>query len=124
MYKYLAVALLLVGAAVAQDAGAPAIGNRLPALQVANHDIGTLLTAASTALAAGQTGQAQEALEEAETRALDRSVPYNDYNKPVDDPLIDEITEARQALGRGDKDAVQRLIEAAQARVRMGSTQH
>ena len=136
MRKYLALALLLAGAANAQDApamrsavpsdragniatGSPELANQLPEPQVATRDVGNLLAAASAALAKGQTGAVQEALEQAETRALDRSVAYNDYTRPIDDPLIDEISQARQALGRGDAPGVARLIEAAQAQLRV-----
>ena len=91
----------------------------MPAPDVATHNVLSLLDAASQAGAAGTTGAAQEALEQAETEALDRSVPYHDYNQPDQDPLINEITEARQALGQGDLARVATLIRAAQAQAKI-----
>lgn len=61
------------------------------------------LTAARAALAAGQTGQAQEALERAETRALDRPVTAAQMRTPNDSQLIARIGAARRALGHGDR---------------------
>ena len=46
------------------------------------------LRAAQSALAAGQTGEAQQALEEAQTRLLDRSVAYGQTNNPSDNPAV------------------------------------
>src|SRR5690348_11620523 len=52
------------------------IAGRLPPPPLEeNASVRDFLVAARGALAAGRTGEAQEALERAETRALDRSVP-------------------------------------------------
>ena len=67
------------------------------------HDTTTqdYLRAARTALAGGHTGQAQQSLEMAETRALDRSVAQGQTNAPSDSPLVSRIRDARHALGAG-----------------------
>jgi len=60
------------------------------------------LKAAREALAAGHTGQAQEALERAETRALDRSVVATKGGDPSSSPLVAQIHDALDALGHGN----------------------
>jgi hypothetical protein len=60
------------------------------------------LAVARSALIAGKTGLAQEALEDAETTALTRSVPYNAGGKPDGSPLVRDIESALHALGSGD----------------------
>jgi len=71
------------------------------------------LIAARSALVTGHTGEAQQALEMAATRALDRSVPLFQTNTASADPLVKEIGDARQALGEGDKMRALQVIEAA-----------
>jgi hypothetical protein len=71
------------------------------------------LAAARTALLRGRTGEAQQSLEMAETRALDRSVPLFQTNVPDKNPLIGEITQALNALSAGDRAATLRTIETA-----------
>ena len=71
------------------------------------------LLAARAALATGRTGEAQQSLEMAETRALDRSVPLFQTNVPPKDPLVAEIQAALDALGAGDKLRAMQIIEAA-----------
>ena len=61
-----------------------------------------LLVAARSALAANRTGEAQEALERAETRALDRDIPAGLEHVPAQGPLISGIGQARDALGNRD----------------------
>ena len=73
------------------------------------------LAAARTALLQGRTGEAQQALEMAETRALDRSVPLFQTNVPDRNPLVDEIGKALQALGSGDRGRAVQIIESAMA---------
>lgn len=46
------------------------------------------LRAAQAALAVGHTGEAQQALEMAETRMLDRSVALGQTNNPSDNPTV------------------------------------
>lgn len=71
------------------------------------------LRAARVALVAGRTGQAQQSLEMAETRALDRAVPQGQTNTPSDSPTVANIREARLALGRGDRDQAIQMIDRA-----------
>ena len=58
---------------------------------------------ARQALATGRTGRAQEAMERAETRLLDRSVEPSRVGIPADNSLVEMISRARQALGAGDR---------------------
>jgi hypothetical protein len=71
------------------------------------------LKAARTALVAGRTGQAQQSLEMAETRALDRSVAQGQTNAPSDSQLVSRIRDARHALGSGDRAHAIQFIDLA-----------
>ncbi len=73
------------------------------------------LKAAQDELAAGHTGMAQEALERAESRALDRSVPPSAANQPSQQPLVDQISKALHALAAGDKAGTMQMVQAAAA---------
>jgi len=73
------------------------------------------LIAARQALAAGRTGEAQEALERAETRLADRSTPLFRTNEAARGPVIDEVRQAREALGSGDRMQAMQLTEQALA---------
>jgi len=84
----------------------------LPAPQ-AGEEIQTLLIDARTALQAGRTGEAQEALERAETRALDRSVPAGDERFPAQDSLVHAISEARASLAAGNVAGAMAVITAS-----------
>jgi hypothetical protein len=75
------------------------------------------LAAARGALAAGHTGEAQQALEMAETRALDRSVPLFQTTAPIKDPLVAEIEDALHTLSAGDRLRSMRIIEASIVRL-------
>lgn len=76
-------------------------------------NIRQLLITARQALAAGRTGAAQEALERAETRVLDRSVPIGEQNVPDQDPLVAALMQARQALGNGRPQQAVAIIDSA-----------
>lgn len=78
-----------------------------------NASVAELLGAARGALAAGRTGEAQQALEMAQTRLLDRSVPLGQTDRPSDNPAVRLIAQARQALLADDRPTSMRLIEAA-----------
>ena len=65
-------------------------------------DIAPLLAEARADLQANHTGAAQEALERAETRVLDRSIPVGTERIPAQDRLVDAIGQARAALAGGD----------------------
>jgi len=71
------------------------------------------LRAAQSALAAGQTGEAQQALEQAQTRLLDRSVAYGQTNNPSDNPAVAQISQALQALAAGDSGRCMQMIQSA-----------
>lgn len=72
-----------------------------------------LLAAARAALAAGRTGEAQEAMERAQTRLLDRATPLFQTDRPSTNPAVLEITAALRALGNRDRAGAMRGIEAA-----------
>jgi hypothetical protein len=57
------------------------------------------LIAARQALAAGRTGEAQEALERAETRLADRSTPLFRTNEAARGPVIDESAAGPRGAG-------------------------
>jgi len=71
------------------------------------------LRAAQAALTAGRTGEAQQALEQAQTRLLDRSVAYGETGSPSANPAVHQITQALQALGAGDPARCMQLIQLA-----------
>jgi hypothetical protein len=71
-----------------------------------------LMQDARSALARGQTGAAQEALERAETRLLD----LGDPNAPASEQhaqLLQAVTDARQALGLHNPRRAQAILAAA-----------
>lgn len=72
-----------------------------------------LLAAARQALLAGRTGQAQEALERAQTRLLDRDTPLFQTNRPSDHPAVARISAALRAVGAGDRAGAMRAIDEA-----------
>ncbi len=81
-----------------------------------NADAMAYLKVARTALVAGRTGQAQQSLEMAETRMLDRSVPEGQTNVPIENLTVTEIRDARLALGQGDRSRAIGLIDVVIAR--------
>jgi hypothetical protein len=72
-----------------------------------------LLAYAQQALKQHHTGAAQEALERAETRLLDRTTAPAAGNTPDVTPLVEQINQARQALGRNDIDGASQIIASA-----------
>ena len=90
---------------IAPNLPSPAVGENAPP--------DAYLRAARAALLQGRTGEAQQALEMAETRALDRSVPLFQTNMPSRTPLVDTIGKALNALGAGDRAGAVQLIEQA-----------
>ena len=95
--------------------GSPDVANQLPAPRPGASTIAQMLTIAVGALQTRHTGAAQEALEQAETMALDRSVPQSESSTQITDPLVTDIFQARQALGA--KDIAGALHSAEAARV-------
>jgi len=71
------------------------------------------LRAAQGALATGRIGEAQDALEMAETRMLDRSVELGQTGNPSDNPTVVQISQARQALTARDRATCMQLIQSA-----------
>jgi hypothetical protein len=71
--------------------------------------------AAEAAIAADRLGEAQEAIERAESRALDRSVRPSRAGEPSHQPLVQQLAEARQALGTGDRAGALAKLNAALA---------
>lgn len=72
-----------------------------------------LLAAARAALMSGRTGEAQEALERAQTRLLDRSTPLFQTDQPSMNPAVTQIAGALHALGAGDRGSALQGIDAA-----------
>jgi hypothetical protein len=71
------------------------------------------LRVAQNALAAGRVGEAEEALERAQTRMLDRSVPLGQTNDPSNNPTVGQIGQARQALAADDRATCMQLLQTA-----------
>ena len=106
--------------------GAPGspTGPRLPVPAVAQGAAPeSLLLAARAAVRRGRLGEAEEALERAETRILDRQVAPASLAAPDVQPVVRDISAARRALTIGDRpaalwnidDALQRLRQSEQA---------
>ena len=70
------------------------------------------LRVARESLMGGRTGLAQQSLEMAETRILDRSVPQSQTDFSSDDKRVQQIAEARHALGTGDRARALQIIDA------------
>ena len=86
----------------------------LPAPMVgANATVLSYLHVARTAFAAGRTGEAQQALEMAETRALDRSVVQGQGSTPSNSHLVAQIDAALRAVGAGNRVEAMHRIDAA-----------
>ena len=64
-------------------------------------------------LAQHRTGAAQQALEMAETRLLDRSVVQTSVDRPDANPVIAHVRHALDSLGQGRLDMAQRQVDAA-----------
>lgn len=71
------------------------------------------LQAAQSALQAHKTGEAQQALEMAETRLLDRSTPVNAAGQPDQDAAVQQVANARKALATGDTQGASSAIQMA-----------
>jgi hypothetical protein len=73
------------------------------------------LKAAETALDNHRTGEAEQALEMAETRLLDRSAPVGAANQPDQNGMVRKVSMARQALGHNDIKGARKAIALALA---------
>ena len=97
-------------------AAASPYGARLPAPDVDENAPPTaFLNAARVAIAAGREGEALEALERAESRALVRSVRPSLADRPSRQPQVGRIAAARAALTAGDRMQALQLIDEALA---------
>lgn len=92
------------------------VAPRLPTPEV-GEDATTraFLVDARRALANGRTGQAQEAMERAETRLLDRSVAPSSIGVPTENRLAAMIEQARHAVGDGDRARAMQILDATLA---------
>ena len=81
------------------------------------------LQAAQQDLRQHRGGAAQEAMERAETRLLDRSVPLGQGNAPDQAPAVQEITQALDALGHRDWRMAQQHLDAALQHAQMAETE-
>ena len=72
-----------------------------------------LLATAAQDLGANRTGAAQEALERAETRILDRSVPATMSNAPDNGQPVTLIRQALTALGNHDLQSANGYVQQA-----------
>ena len=76
------------------------------------------LESAQRALVLGRTGEAQEALERAESRLLDRTVAPSRADLPSEQPAVAAVGDARRALAAGDRARSQQIIGEVLARLR------
>jgi hypothetical protein len=72
-----------------------------------------LLMVASQDLSSNRTGAAQEALERAETRILDRSVPATMASQPDNGQAVNLIRQARMALSQHDLQGASSYVQQA-----------
>jgi len=79
----------------------------------ANANAVDYLRAAQRALQGGRTGEAQQSLEMAQTRLLDRSVPQEQTSNPSDNPAITQVSQALKALAGHDRLQAMQLIDSA-----------
>jgi hypothetical protein len=116
-----------LGAALAQPVDRPArnitscdtrsvIALRLPVPLVPSADPPSVfLTAARSAVMVGRTGEAEEALERAETRLLDRTLPSPAASLPDNQQAVLAISAARRALAAHNRPATITAIDDALA---------
>jgi hypothetical protein len=105
--------LAVSAAALAQPAGSSVLAPLPSPVVSPGARPSEYLRAAQGALAAGRRGEAQEALEMAQTRMLDRSVPLGQTNNPSDNPTSGQISQALQALAAHDQATCMQSIQAA-----------
>ena len=85
----------------------------LPDPAATGDDAAAFLRAARAALSGGRTGEAQEALERAESRLLSRDVAPSEASSPASDAASQHVAAARQALSVGNTAAALQAIDAA-----------
>jgi len=117
--------VVLAGLAVpaAGQTLAPADEPSLPGVRLPTPEVdedsppSAFLNAARLAITAGRDGEALEALERAESRALDRSVRPSRAGVPSPQPLVARIAEARAALSNRQRLQTLQLIDQALAMI-------
>lgn len=101
--------------------GPAKLASPLPAPPVAvGASVGDYLAAARQALDADNVPMATEALEQAETRALTRSVRPSRAGIPDQGGLVGAISATRAALGRGDRAGADASLAKAMALAKQG----
>ena len=112
-YVFLTLAVIAAAPACAQpDERQSVLASALPSPEIGeNASTREYLIAARAALAEGRTGEAQESLEMAETRTLDRSVPLFHTADPSDDPMVADLRTTLRLLGEGDRFGAMKNIE-------------
>jgi hypothetical protein len=114
MRALLLVAAILSAAPVIARAETPLAPLPVPAMPEGSK-VSDYLRAAQGAVAANNLGEAESALEMAQTRLLDRSVPLGQTGVPSNSPLIEQISQARQALQAKDRQTCLQIISTALA---------
>jgi hypothetical protein len=71
------------------------------------------LRAASAAVIQDRAGEARQALEMAQTRLLDRSVPLGQTRNPSENPAVRTISLAMRSLANGDRATTLQQIQEA-----------
>jgi hypothetical protein len=90
---------------IAPNLPTPAVGTNANAVDY--------LRAAQSSLQGGRTGEAQQSLEMAQTRLLDRSVAMGQTNNPSDNPAVTQISQALKSLAAHDSAGAMQAIQAA-----------
>lgn len=90
-----------------------ALGSRLPDPNAVGGTPRDLLEAAQRLLSQGRTGAAQEALERAETRVLSRTTDPSMASQPDQAAMVQNIAQARRALGGRDLNGAKQAIAMA-----------
>jgi hypothetical protein len=85
-------------------------------------DAAGLVEEASEALRRGRTAQANELLEQSETRLLTRSIPADRAGQPMRSPALDSLASARSALQSRDRAGAQTQMQQAIAILRREGT--
>ena len=91
--------------AIAPNLPSPSVGTGADAV--------AYLHAAQSSLQSGKTGEAQQSLEMAETRLLDRSVPQGQTDNPSNSQAVAQIHQALAALASGDRTGAMSAIQQA-----------
>jgi hypothetical protein len=90
------------------------VAPKLPSPDVgANGSAKDYLKAAAKALRGHRTGEAQQALEMAETRALESGGVTSNPDSPVSNPMVSKIDDALKALGKKDMQGARSAIHDA-----------